>query len=201
VIGAEELTEGAWEDIARALRDYIGRRVGACEDRDDLVQDVLLRAYRGLNGLNDREAGGAWIYRIAHNAIVDHWRSEGRLSRVTAEEAHAAIAKLEAPSGDGERLQQSLADYVAGLVPSLPGPYRETLALTELEGCTNAEAARRLGVSLAAVKSRVLRGRRMLRERLARCCEVEVGTSGQVLDCTPRRKDDRAELRVREHAY
>jgi RNA polymerase sigma-70 factor (ECF subfamily) len=71
------------------------------------------------------------------------------------------------------------------VVPHLASPYRETLELTELQGVTNADAARRLGVSLAAVKSRVLRGRKLLREAVAKCCALEIGAAGRVLDCTP----------------
>jgi RNA polymerase sigma-70 factor (ECF subfamily) len=52
-----------------------------------------------------------------------------------------------------------------------------------------ADAARTLGISLAAVKSRVLRGRHMLRNALIRCCEIELGATGGVLGCTPRGKE------------
>lgn len=48
---------------------------------------------------------------------------------------------------------------------------------------------RTLEVSLAAIKSRVLRGRRILRESLIRCCEIELGVTGQVVGCTPRAQD------------
>jgi RNA polymerase sigma-70 factor (ECF subfamily) len=185
VIGAEKLAEGAWADLTRALRAYVGRRVSSAEDRDDLVQDVLLRVHRSLDGLKGRDAAGSWIYRIAHNAVIDHWRRKGRPAPVSADEAEAALAKLAVPDDDGDRLQETLAAYVASLVPELPSPYRETLELTELEGLTNAEAARRLGVSLAAVKSRVLRGRKLLRDAMARCCELEIGATGRVVDCTP----------------
>jgi RNA polymerase sigma-70 factor (ECF subfamily) len=185
VISAETIAEGAWQDLARALRSYVGRRVANREDRDDLVQDVLLRVHRGLDGLKGREAPGPWIYRIAQNAVVDHWRRKGRPASVAADEAEAALGKLAVPDDDGDRLQQTLAAYVASLVPKLPSPYRETLELTELQGLTNAEAARRLGASLAAVKSRVLRGRKLLRQAVAECCALEIGATGRVVDCTP----------------
>jgi len=185
VIGPETLAEGAWQELTRALKSYIGRRVATREDRDDLVQDVLLRVHRSRDGLKGREAAGAWIYKIAHNAVVDHWRRNGRPAALSADEAEAALASRAAPGDDGERLQQTLAAYVASLVPGLPSPYRETLLLTELEGLSNAEAARRLGISLSAVKSRVLRGRQKLREAVARCCELEIGATGRVVACTP----------------
>jgi len=188
VIGPEQLAEGAWKDLTRALRSYVGRRVSSPEDRDDLVQEVLLRVHRGLDGLKGRDAAGPWIYRIAHNAVIDHWRAKGRQAPLSADEVEDALGKLAVPDDDVDRLQQTLAAYIASLVPSLPSPYRETLALTELQGVTNADAARRLGVSLAAVKSRVLRGRKLLRAALAECCALEIGATGRVVSCTPAAK-------------
>lgn len=185
VISAENIAQGAWQDLTRALRSYVGRRVASREDRDDLVQDVLLRVHRGLDGLKGREAAGPWIYKIAQNALIDHWRRKGRPGSAAAEDAETALGKLAVPDDEGDRLQQTLAAYVASLVPQLPSPYRETLELTELQGLTNAEAARRLGTSLAAVKSRVLRGRKLLRRAVADCCAIEIGATGQVVDCTP----------------
>lgn len=179
------LADGSWHELTRALRSYVGRRISCREDRDDLVQDVLLRMHRGLPGLDARQSPGPWIYRIAYNAVVDYWRRRKQTAAVAGSEAEAAIAELAVPEDDGARLQQMLADYVASLVPHLPSPYRETLELTELQGLTNAAAARRLGVSLAAVKSRVVRGRKLLREAVAKCCALEIGTTGRVLDCTP----------------
>lgn len=186
MIGPEKLAEGAWEDLARALRSYIGRRVSSPEDRDDLVQDVLLRVHRSLDGLQGRALVGPWMYKVALNAVIDHWRGRRRPAPLSGDDAEAAMARIAVAEDAGDRLQQTLADYVARLVPSLPSPYRETLELTEMQSLTNREAARRLGVSLAAVKSRVLRGRKLLRAAVAECCALAIGARGRVVDCTPR---------------
>jgi RNA polymerase sigma-70 factor, ECF subfamily len=82
--------------------------------------------------------------------------------------------------------RQTVAAHLADMVTRLDSPYRETLTLTELQGMKYAEAARTLGISLAAVKSRVLRGRHILRNALIRCCKIELGATGRVLDCAPR---------------
>src|SRR5690606_16752719 len=51
MIRAEKITETSWQDLVRAVRSYVGRRVANPEDRDDLVQDVMLRIHRNLNAL------------------------------------------------------------------------------------------------------------------------------------------------------
>ena len=94
---------------------------------------------------------------------------------------------METDSGDW--LQQTVAAYLAEMVERLDSPYRETLTLTELQGMKYADAASTLGISLAAVKSRVLRGRHMLRNALIRCCEIELSAMGGLLSCTPRSQE------------
>lgn len=185
---AKKISESSWQELIRAVRSYVGRRVPNPEDRDDLVQEVLLRVHRGLTSLKDQTSPGPWIFGIAHNVVVDHWRKRGRARSVPIDEAEIDLGELVDETDDGEVLQQSVATYLADMVTRLESPYRETLMLTELQDMKYADAARRLGISLAAVKSRVLRGREMLRKSLIRCCEIELGATGRVLDCTPRDK-------------
>jgi RNA polymerase sigma factor (sigma-70 family) len=83
------------------------------EDRDDLVQEVLLRVHRGLGGLKGQTAPGPWIYSIAHNAIIDHWRKKGRVAAIPVDEGEAAIGEFAALTDDGDQLQQAVAAYLA----------------------------------------------------------------------------------------
>jgi RNA polymerase sigma-70 factor (ECF subfamily) len=186
MIAAGQITETSWSALLRAVKSYVGRRVKNPEDRDDLVQEVLLRVHRGLGGLKGQAAPGPWIYSIAHNAIVDHWRKKGRVAAIPVEDAEGEIGELAAITDDGDRLQQAVAAYLADAVRRLESPYRETLTLTELEGMKYADAARQLDISLPAVKSRVLRGRELLRKALQRYCEIELGPTGRVVECAPR---------------
>jgi RNA polymerase sigma-70 factor (ECF subfamily) len=186
VIRAERITETSWRDLVRAVRSYVGRRVTNPEDRDDLVQDVMLRIHGGLAGLKAQDKPGPWIYGIAHNVVIDHWRRKGRPTPVPIEDAEATLGEIAAIVNDGDDLQQTVAAYVADQVTGLESPYRETLTLTELKGMKYADAADTLGISLAAVKSRVLRGRQMLRKALIRCCEIEVAPTGRIIACAPR---------------
>lgn len=188
MIPAANITEASWSELLRAVGSFVSRRVKDPEDRDDVVQEVLLRVHRGLGGLKGQATPGPWIYSIARNTIIDHWRKKGRAPTVPADDAEIAVEELASLSDDGDALQRAVAAYVAEAVHRLESPYRETLILTELQGMKYADAARQLGVSLPAIKSRVLRGREFLRKALIRCCEIEVGPTGRVLECTPRGK-------------
>jgi RNA polymerase sigma-70 factor (ECF subfamily) len=83
---------------------------------------------------------------------------------------------------------EELASYIALFVVMLPSPYREALTLTELEGLTQREAAERLGISVSGMKSRVQRGRLLLRELLEGCCDIALDARGHVMSYEPRER-------------
>jgi len=159
-------------------------RVGSEADADDVMQEVLLRVHRGLPQLEDPERLGPWMFRVARSAIADHQRARAR---------HPVAPVGEMPDGEGAPLSDDedavarrLASSLAIFVAALPSPYREAITLTELEGRSQREAAEMLGISLPALKSRVLRGREKLRALLHACCAIALDARGKVMACDPR---------------
>lgn len=176
----------SWSDVTAKLRDFVGRRIRNPSDRDDVVQDVLLRVLANLRDLRTPENPGPWIYRIARNAIVDHWR------RTAGSTTSPLSDDCDAPEAENEdAVLQGVAAHLHLLIRRLPEPYRTALVLTELEGLTHRAACERVGVSLAAMKTRVRRGRLMLKDSLEACCRLDITPSGKLVDCAPRAKISR----------
>jgi RNA polymerase sigma-70 factor, ECF subfamily len=170
-----------WHELAARLRPFIARRLASPGDVDDVLQDVLLRMHGGLAGLADEQRFGPWVYRIARNAVIDHQRKRERGSAIPPNE------ELEDSEPDEEiDLGHELAQYLAFFVARLPSPYREAITLVELEGVSQVDAARMLGISVSGMKSRVQRGRAKLRAMLEACCELAVDARRRVVACTPR---------------
>lgn len=168
-------------ELRALLVPFISKRVDP-QDVDDVLQNVFVRIQRGLSELRDGEKLVAWSYQIARNAIVDHTRRaivrrHDVLDRVRSV---AAPQHDEDHSGTGE-----LALILGHFIEMLPEPYREALQMTELGGLTQAETAKRVGVSLPGMKSRVQRARAQLRELLEGCCEIELDTRGSIIDVEP----------------
>lgn len=171
-----------WRELADRLRPFVARRLDAPADVDDVLQEVFLRLQRGADGLRDDQRFGPWVYRITRNAIVDHQRASARHPVADPAVAEDPPVDLE----DDDAAEQGLASCVAPFVAMLPSPYREALTLTELEGLTQREAAEMLGISLSGMKSRVQRGRALLRRALEGCCDIDVDVRGRVIGYTPR---------------
>lgn len=173
-----------WEALAAKLAPFIRKRVRSEADVEDILQDVLLRMHRGLPLLEDQTKLMAWMYSIARFAIADFLRAKQRSE--VPQPPEKLEEPVEAPELPEHDIAQTLASALALFVPMLPSPYREAITLTELEGRTQREAARMLGVSNSAMKSRVQRGRAKLRQMLEDCCEIALDARGHVIACEPR---------------
>ena len=122
---------------------------------DDLVQDVFLTAWRGLDGLRDPAAFGGWLSMIARNRATDfHRRSV---------ESVDLPDSLEAPDSTAAGAE---ARAVLDTIRQLPDAYRETLVLRLVEGMTGPEIAERTGLTPASVRVNLHRGMKLLREKL-----------------------------------
>lgn len=175
----------AWGTLGHELQRYVARRVQP-DDVDDVVQDALLRIHRGLGALHDDQRFGPWVNQVARTAVIDHLRARGRRGRVAGQDA--GMDEVPAPPAESETTEAEalLVSALAYFVEALPSPYREALTLTELQGMTQRDAARALGVSVSGMKSRVQRGRARLRDMIDACCAVETDARGRVIECVPR---------------
>jgi RNA polymerase sigma-70 factor, ECF subfamily len=177
---------GAWQDIERRLRPYVGRRVASSDDVEDVLQEIFVRIHRGLSALRDGESFGGWAYRIAQSCIADAARARARSPLKLVDETPEMAAPV---ADERDDLEGELGACVALFVARLPAPYREAITLTELEGLTQKEAAEMLGVTLPAMKSRTLRGREKIRDMFEECCRISVDCRGRVTACEPRALD------------
>lgn len=173
--------------LRQTLRAFIRSRVRDSSLADDLAQETLLRVETRLQALRTQNRLDAWAFQIARNTISDHFRSS-RETEEFDESAHASL--LDAPdttlSAEDEALGAELREYVRSVIDRLPPAYREAVRLIELEGMSQVDLAARLGLSVSAAKSRVQRGRAMLRREMERCCHWETDRYGKVLAVEPR---------------
>lgn len=166
--------------VAAQIRPFVERRV-APHDVDDVMQEILQHVHTGFDSLEDDTRFAAWLHSVARNAIADHHRRAGR--RDAKHDAFATEWRDDAE--EQEDAAASLARFVGAFVGMLPSPYREALQLTEIQGLTMREAAEREEVSISGMKSRVQRGRRLLRELFEACCEIALDSRGHVIEVTP----------------
>lgn len=174
-------TEAIWTHLSSDLRRFIRRRVPDDHIADDLLQETFVRVHRHLPALEDADRVAAWVYRIARNVLGDHHRKA----------ANPVLALTDADPADEteDRPGQVLcpaAGWLDELIRALPDGYREAVRLSEIDSLPQQQVADRLGLSLSGAKSRVQRGRAMLKDVLEACCHFEIDGRGNVTDCDPK---------------
>lgn len=169
-----------WEAFAPPLRRFLARRVPPGVDADDLLQDVFLRVVRNMSSLRGTDRPEAWLFQIARNALHDSLRA--RLRR----DGRTDTLDVDLPAGpdlSADRAAEAeLAPCLTAMIGRLAEPYRTAITLTSLQGVTQADAARQVGISTSGMKSRVQRGREQLRQMLLTCCAIAVDVRGGVSD-------------------
>ncbi len=187
-------TEQIWKAFIQKMRRFVSRNVSDPDDAEDIVQEIFLKLHSRIGTLRDDTRVTPWLYRIARNAIVDYYRS--RRPRAPLPENLAAEKGTVEQTAEGR-----IADGLGEMIKYLPEKYRQAIALTEIEGITQRELAQRLGITLAGAKSRVQRGRALLRRGLMACCHFEFDRRGGLIDYVPRSRccDECSEQKNREH--
>lgn len=174
----DSVARDSWQVLGRRLGAYIGRRLPAGEV-DDVLQDVLLRIHKNIRYLSEDSRFGPWVYAVARNAVTDRLRKKQPLL--------ADVSDLDSvASPDEAESEQALLTCVTPFVARLPEAYRHAITLVELQGLSQADAAAMEGISLSGMKSRVQRGRQMLREMFEECCSLRIDARGHVVEAERR---------------
>lgn len=164
------------EKYYRRIYNLICYQVGDPDEAADLTQETFVKAFRAFAGFKGESRVSTWLWRIALNLCKSSYRKRARRERVIALSLDADI-----PLEDGE-MGREFADWsvcpesiiqtrelrseVQRAIQMLPPPYRVAVILCDLEGCSYQEIADIMEISVQAVKSRIHRGRRMLRQKL-----------------------------------
>jgi len=179
--GNNIMIEHIWKEYHTKLHSFIQKRVGDASTADDILQEVFIRIISRIDTLKENNKIQSWIYQIARNAIIDHYRAHKIM-----EELPETLIAPEMESG--EKARQEIESCLLPMIQSLPEHYREAIVLSEIEGLTQKEVARKQGLSLSGAKSRVQRGRAMVKEMLLDCCRFEFDNLGRVIDYEQKRK-------------
>ncbi len=173
-------TEEVWKLLSERLRGFLRSKLPDDSTADDLLQDTFVRIHRNLDRLAENDRLESWVFRIARNVVHDYYRARSRTITTTGE------AEPPAESPAGNNLNNTVGHWLVQAIERLPPSYREVLRLYELEGLAQQEIADRLQLSLSATKSRVRRGRDLLRAELDQSCRIERDRRGNVIDCSQR---------------
>lgn len=164
------------EDVRR-IEGWVRRLAGPGCDAEDMVQEVLIAAWKGRKAFRGDAKLGTWLFRITEKVILKRRRSEGRFRRWLKRSEHEAdhVAHIRGPSDDLERQEKVRLLYQA--LDRLPEKHRTPLILFELEGLDTDDIGVLLGCTPNNVRVRLHRGRAQLFIELTQLQDRSKGAS------------------------
>ncbi len=161
-----------YEHYMPLIYRYLLRRTGSVDVAEDLTATSFEKALRNLEKFQWKNVSfSAWLYRIATNTLVDHYRREGRHRDTSLQDLEGV---LRSPMGAGEEETERVA-LLMDLVRKLPQSYQHVLALKFYQDLDNDEMCQVLGVSKKTLAMKVYRSLKALRRLAAESGLLEEG--------------------------
>lgn len=158
--------EKAWNEFSGKLLSYIRTKVDTVEDAEDILQNVFIKVGSNIDSFDPNSNLNAWLFTITKHKIIDYYRSK---RMVISLDDHQKV--------DVEVVDEPLDDPFCCLdehISCLPEKYGTVIVQSEIMGIKHKDIAKRLGISLSAVKSRVVRGRVLLKDKFVQCCKYKL---------------------------
>ena len=171
----------AWGAHEKELRGFLTGQMHDPHLAEDLLQDTFLKALSQGSRFCELSNARAWLFRVARNRLIDYART--RKEHLEIPDQLPLVEEQEEPVTD-------LAQCLPRALEGLSEEDRDAIEQCDLEGMTQAEYARSVGISLAGAKSRVQRARRRLKARLDELCQVRLDETGKVCCFIPESPGD-----------
>jgi RNA polymerase sigma-70 factor, ECF subfamily len=140
------------------------------QDAEDATQETFMRVLRYGSKLADVEDSKTWLARIAWRVAVDRSKRRGRTREVALDDPEKPVAEVASVANSVDETVQGaqIGTVLEKLIAAMPSKLREPLILSTIQEMSPREVAGTLGINEAAVRSRVFRARKILKEKLAR---------------------------------
>jgi len=176
-----------FDALTRQHKDAVYRQMlrvcGNHEDAEDVLIEALLKAYRYLSQLRDSAAFRAWLAQIARRVCWQLKEQEALLplrQLSTLDEEGRELPAAD-PTPEASLARRQMKQLLDDVISALPELYRAVYEMRELEDLTGDEVARKLGISRAAMKSRLHRARDLVRAHL----DAALTRAGKSVDSPP----------------
>lgn len=179
--------ESLWENIHGKLTGFVSKHIKSKDDVNDIIQDTFIKVKTNIDALKNPAKVESWIFQIARNIINDHFRE---LKKSLKDDTISDDVTIDPVAFADEDIRikiqtQEFSEYAGFVISELPEKYRIAVHLADIEGLSMKEVAEELNISISAAKSRVQRGRKMIKEIILKCCAVNADKYGNIVDYEP----------------
>lgn len=164
-------TKQVWTSYSKDLKRFIISKVKDKTVADEILQDTFIKIHTKLHTLKDIKKLKSWIFTIARNSILDHWKN-------TNQPIEMENFKLESEVQENLHTEQ---DCLRGILKNLPKKYRDPLFLSDIKGLKQQEIAAQLNQPLSTTKSQIQRARKLIAKGFMDCCGFTLNEQGNLV--------------------
>ncbi len=165
--------ETAWKEYSKKLLSFIRTKISSHEDSEDILADVFLKLAKQTELSRIPQKLPNWLYLVTKNTIIDYYRTKRTLETLPEQLIHTQ---------PNPQAISTLSACIMPIIKELPDIYKLPIIRSEIDGETHRQVAAELKLSLPAVKSRILRGRKKLKDLMAKRCTLYYDEFGQLID-------------------
>lgn len=169
----DQQTLNIWNEMNERLFNFVNQKVKNSDVSKDIVQDVFIKVFSKIDSLKNKDKLTSWIFQITRNEIIDFFRKQ---------RFHESTENIKEIEFENENQTEEFSHCVLPMIDALPDKYREAVLLSEIKNISQKELAVKLDISYSGAKSRVQRGREMLKGLLEKCCTISTDVYGDVVD-------------------
>ncbi len=166
--GREDSFEELVRRYQRPITNYVFRMLNDYDASLDVSQEVFIKVYNSLSKYSSEYKFSTWLYRIAHNAAIDHMRrnsvNQQSIETENADGTYQLQIESRGPSPEQDRERSEWRSEIDAVVKCLPAAYRDLIVLRHSQDLSYDEIAEVTGLPLGTVKNRLFRAREMMRE-------------------------------------
>ncbi len=167
IAGSEDGFEELVRRYQRPIVGYVFRMLGDYDSALDVTQETFVKVYSSLTKYSSEYKFSTWLYRIAHNAAIDHMRRNSVNSQSLETETDGVAYQIQiespAPNPEQDRERSEWRKEIDSVIKCLPAAYRELIILRHSRDLSYDEISDVTGLPLGTVKNRLFRARDMMR--------------------------------------
>lgn len=172
-------TQEVWTHYSNDIKYFILSKVKDEAIADDILQETFLKVHTKLHTLRDLNKLKPWIFSIARNSVLDHFKTTNQTFEMAHFESETQL----------EEDTHTEKDCLRGILSGLPKKYRDPIFLSDIKGMKQAEVAKQLKLPLPTVKSQIQRARKLIAEGFMHCCGMTQNEKGHLVGEIQDRKD------------
>lgn len=163
-----------WMDLNEELYKFILGKIKDEQTSKDIHQEVFLKVQTKIHQLKHTSKLTSWVYQIARNSIIDYYRKK--------ENKNISINDLDIPETEANNFDYTnLTNCINQKIENLSAKHKEAIILTSFKNYSQKELSEHLKISYSGTKSRVQKAKKILKENILDCQNVESDSTGKLL--------------------